>query len=1158
MSSRLRRRSLAIVALVVLLGVLEGAAAAPGDVRLVSSSDAGVRANGTSRDGAVSADGTKVAFTSNATNLDAADTDPLADVYVKDLVTGDVVLASSSDAGIGGNGESRNPAISADGRFVAFESTATNLDPGDPTPPPALFETDVYVKDLVTGDLLLASTDASGVKGNGWSFGASLSADGRVIAFGSRSTNLDPADTTPFFDAYVKDLSTGAIRVVSTADDGTIANTGLGSFSAVAASISGDGTRVAFTSGSTNLDPGDTDVGDDVYVKDLGSGDLRLVSTSDDGVKGNGPSNEGRLSLDGSTVAFTSAAKNLDPLDHDELTDVYVKRLGSNDLVLASTSAAGVKSNRLSGTPRPSANGMRVAFRSSATNFDLRAQDPGGFQDVYVKDLATGALDLASTSSAGGRTNGSTSIPGSLDADGSVVALGSNANLLAPTPDPPTFFANDVYVKELGGPQQPVPAPAPPPSAGTYLYLSGYPGGEQVQLFTSADATFGGGGSEAGVEMAVFPSAGGPCCVGGSWRLFIRPPEEGRLVPGVYEDAVGGIGSVPGRPVLTIFSSYNQSFHCEGGRFVVHEASFGFSQAVVALDVSFEQVCANTLMTGRLKIEPPPPPPPPEAFCDGERATIVGTPASEELIGTEGRDVIAGLGGEDTIDALGGDDLVCGGDGEDRLLGGPGADRLFGDAGPDTLLGGDGGDRLAAGDGSSHVLVGDGGDDTLVSGGSGAFMVGGPGDDTLDGSAGREAAGFAAAPGPVDVDLARGTATGDGKDTLVAVEAIEGSPFGDRIAGDDGENVLRGGAGADSLLGRGGADDLDGGADDDELDGGEGPDTARHESAPGPVRVDLGEGSSSGDGTDRLVSIEGAVGSSHDDVLRGDEGANVLDGASGNDLLVGKRGDDTLLGADGAGFDTMIGGPGDDSMTAGCCDTLDYSAAPARVVVDLEAGTATGDGVDTLHGAFLTVVGSRFDDELRGDDFPNVLAGGPGSDLLDGRGSSDTVSYATAAASVVIDLDQGTARGEGSDRLASFEHAVGSRLADTLLGTTAGDTLEGGPGVDRIDGRGGDDNLLGDAGDDSVTGGSGNDVVNGGEGDDVAQGGHGDDLVAGARGEDRLFGDGGNDLVVGGAGDDRLDGGSGNDRLVGDDGFDRLDGGPDTDDCDGERTSGCP
>jgi uncharacterized repeat protein (TIGR01451 family) len=211
-----------------------------------------------------------VAFYSGATNLDPADPDPVSDIYVKDLLTGDLTLASTSDAGIKGNGTSSLPFLSADGTRVAFRSQATNLDPADTDR-----NLDVYVKDLVTGDLTLVSAREDGIKGDGNSVSPYLSGDGSLVAFESASTNLDPADTDPVSDVYVKDLATGNVILVSSSATGE-----KGDGASINAALSDDGSRVAFFSAATNLHPGDGDGLLDIFVKEIDpEADLSMAVT---------------------------------------------------------------------------------------------------------------------------------------------------------------------------------------------------------------------------------------------------------------------------------------------------------------------------------------------------------------------------------------------------------------------------------------------------------------------------------------------------------------------------------------------------------------------------------------------------------------------------------------------------------------------------------------------------------------------------------------------------------------------------------------------------------------------------------------------------------------------------------------------------------------
>ena len=380
----------------------------------------------------VSSDGTRVAFQSGATNLDPADTDDIGDVYVKDLVTGDLTLASTSDTGEKGNGSSGpSPSLSADGTYVAFTSLSTNLDPADTDD-----TTDVYVKDLVTGDITLASTSDTGVKGDGESAAASLSADGTKVAFQSAATNLDPADTDPGIDVYVKDLLTGDITLASTDDAGAKGD-------GYVPILSADGTAVGFTS-FANMDPDDTDFDSDAYVKDLVTGETTVASINAAGVKGNGQSNASSLSADGTMVAFTSAANNLDPRDTtDGYDDVYVKNLTTGELVLASTTATGEKANLGGIFGRLSADGTRIVFLSESTN--LHPADTDTIFDAFVKDLLTGDVTLASTSDTGTKANDE-SFGTEISADGNTVAFASVATNLDPAD---TDAEPDVYVKDI-------------------------------------------------------------------------------------------------------------------------------------------------------------------------------------------------------------------------------------------------------------------------------------------------------------------------------------------------------------------------------------------------------------------------------------------------------------------------------------------------------------------------------------------------------------------------------------------------------------------------------------------------------------------------------------------------------------------------------------
>jgi Tol biopolymer transport system component len=421
------KRILISTAVAVLVGqalAVPGAYAArsAGNPILVSASADGEPGNGLSAFGlSTSADGRYVAFASMATNLEPSDTDNIVDIYVKDLLTGGVRLASVTADGVKANAFSERPSISADGQRVAFVSAANNLSPDDPD---GYF--DIYVKDVQTGALTLASVTEDGQKAAGGSESAALSADGLAVAFTSRATNLSPDATDGESHVYVKRLDTGALVL---ADGGTIERpdeqTG-----ANGPSLSADGRIVAFATDAAGLDPADTDRRADVYVRDLDSGAVRLASVNPDGVKGDLPSTGASLSGDGTRVAFATSSANLVPQDTDDSSDVYVKDFTDGSLQLASTDAAGANADRTADQPSLSLDGRYLAFSSDATNLGL--DTPILVKQIYRKDLATGVLRPASVAGCGGPAGDYLSIEPSISQGGTVVAFTSPSTNLAP------------------------------------------------------------------------------------------------------------------------------------------------------------------------------------------------------------------------------------------------------------------------------------------------------------------------------------------------------------------------------------------------------------------------------------------------------------------------------------------------------------------------------------------------------------------------------------------------------------------------------------------------------------------------------------------------------------------------------------------------------
>jgi Tol biopolymer transport system component len=354
-----------------------------------STDSAGTQGNGLSNGASISANGRYVAFGSDATNLVAGDTNGVYDVFVKDTQTGATTRVSTSSAGAQANAASYNPKISGDGRYVAFDSGATNLVAGDTNA-----KSDIFVKDLQTGATTRASTTSGNGQASCYSYSPSISADGRYVAFQSNASNLVAGDTSNTLDIFRKDTQTGAVIRANTDSAGTVGNA-----HAYAPTISGDGRYVAFRTNASNLVAGDANGLHDIFVKDAQTGATTRASTSSAGVEANAWSDAPSLSSDGRYVAFQTDAGNLVTGDTNASTDVFLKDRQTGTTTRPSTGCTGNQASGYSSYPSISADARWVAFSSSAAN--LVAGDTNGVYDVFVKDLQTGETACVSSNSEG-------------------------------------------------------------------------------------------------------------------------------------------------------------------------------------------------------------------------------------------------------------------------------------------------------------------------------------------------------------------------------------------------------------------------------------------------------------------------------------------------------------------------------------------------------------------------------------------------------------------------------------------------------------------------------------------------------------------------------------------------------------------------------------
>ncbi len=337
----------------------------------ISVTTGGAQANSESFQPSISSDGRYVAFRSTATNLVSGDTNGADDVFVRDLTAGTTTRVSVGSGGAQANSESFQPAISSDGRYVAFRSTATNLVSGDTNG-----ADDVFVRDLTAGTTTRVSVDSGGREANGRSASPSISGNGGYVAFESSASNLVSGDTNSASDVFVRSLGGATTTRVSVNWAGAQA-----SGSSSSPSISSDGDRVAYQSNAP-LDPGDQ-VHTDVYVRDRSTNTTtwasKAVNRSD---SFGGDSTSPSISGAGRYVAFGSDSDH-HVIDRNGARDIYEYDLDTDGWALISTDDVTGPGSDASDAPSLSSDASRAAFSSLAVNWDV---DTNGVEDIYLHE----------------------------------------------------------------------------------------------------------------------------------------------------------------------------------------------------------------------------------------------------------------------------------------------------------------------------------------------------------------------------------------------------------------------------------------------------------------------------------------------------------------------------------------------------------------------------------------------------------------------------------------------------------------------------------------------------------------------------------------------------------------------------------------------------
>jgi Tol biopolymer transport system component len=573
---------------------------------------------------------------------------------------------------------------------------------------------------------LLSRVGLKGPGGNGNSLAPSLSADGRFVAFASRAKNLDPAARSGGLQIYVRDLKTGATTLVSRASgaDGAVAE-----FGAYEPSISADGRFVAFRSGSEALSAEDVAY-NDIFVRDLVTATTTLVSraTGPLGAAADRESSDPSISADGLHVAFESSAANLSPADADTATSIYVRDLltGVTELTSRATGPAGASATDYSFEPSISADGRMVAFTSRGALAGDDFDQPSFPQDVFVRDRLTQTTTLVSRASgpAGAPSDVESDEP-SISADGAHVAFASSAKLTGQR-----SYDVNVFVRDL--------------LAATTKLVSvgdeGQAGDGKRNPSISADGRF--------VAFQTRGNKVSPVDADGRVDVFARDMQRGITV--TVSRVSGRLGVPADGP------SFNASISADG-------SAIAFDSRATNLSGADEDEFSDVFLRRPAYAKEPPLP-----KCAGRIATIIGTPGKDNLRGTKRKDVVIALAGDDRVTTFASADVVCSGAGRDRVDAGGNAPG----GGGDLVLGGPGADHLKLGP-ELGTLRGEGGDDLLLGSKGGDGLYGGPGDDVLRG----------------------------GDNPFFNSDFLFGGPGRDRLYGGPGPNQLRGGPGRDVEVG---------------------------------------------------------------------------------------------------------------------------------------------------------------------------------------------------------------------------------------------------------------------------------------------------------------------------------------------------------------------
>jgi VCBS repeat-containing protein len=1003
----------------------------------------------------ISADGRYVAFQSSASNLVGGDANinsgnSAHDIFVRDRTSHTTQRVSVASDGTEGNNDSREPTISADGRYVAFDSYASNLVAGD-----ANVSQDVFVYDRITHTTERVSIASDGTDGNRWSADPSISADGRFVSFTSLAFNLvDDHDDAVSPDIFVYDRVTHTTERVSVASDGIGGNnTSLGS------SISAGGRYITFASFASNLVAGDSNAVLDIFVHDRETNTTQRVSVASDGTQGGNYSADPSISADGRFVVFRSGAGNLVANDTNGVDDIFIHDRIAHTTQRVSVAGDGTQANNQSYNSWISADGRYVAFGSYASN--LVVGDTNSAGDIFIYDRTAHTTQRISVASDGTEGNYDSSYP-STSADGQYVAFSSLAsNLIAGD----TNAEGDGFVVNR--------KPNPKVSA------------QADVVVTNEDSTYAGNvlfdnGNEADSGHQIFVLAingltqyvGDTITLASGALLIVNP--DGRFV----YDPNGKFQS------LGVGQSATDSF------------GYTISDRQDHTDTAGVTITINGAVHG-LRIN------------DG----------SGTLDGTATDDQIAGGSGNETIH---------GGAGYDWLQGGAGADQLHGDDGSDALFGDDGDDILFGGSGYNTLDGGANNDTATFFGARAQYQVTllSNGDIQISDQRAGAPDGIGTIRNVEKFAFLDGTFTAA---TVLTNAPVVAYPIADQVTVEDQRWSF--------IVAATGFADING----DTLsytatlgDGGALPSWLTFTAATGTfsgapprdfygllnLRITASDGLLSAFDefaltitpvNDAPVALDDAASGSEDTEIGGTLVATDVDNTAAHltYALVGEAAHGTAtVNANGAfsytpnadfnGTDWFTFRVSDGALNSNTVTlTLTVDPVPDAPVITSNGGGDTV-GISTVENATAVTVVSAADPDA-GALLAYSIVGGADQAKFQINPSTGVLSFIAAPDfETPADADQNNSyivQVRVSDGSLFDSQTIAVNVLDVSFndGGLGPDSLTGGPGDDVLDGQGGDDSIAGGPGDDTISGGLGDDVLDGGVGADRMAGGPGDD-----------------------------------------------------------------